>query len=42
MSDVVDTPKVAKTIEEAKARLKKVKKEKIDANTKDAKNKRGY
>lgn len=42
MSSDVEKKKIAKTISEAKARLKNIKSEKIIANTQKAKIKRGY
>lgn len=42
MSNDVEKAKIAKTIREAKTRLKNIKPEKIIANTQKAKVKRGY
>lgn len=41
MTDTMKTPKVAKSIEEAKQRLKKVNKDAVKANNNSAKVKRG-
>ncbi|GAB2190607.1 hypothetical protein [Sessilibacter sp. MAH2] len=42
MTKLVETPNVAKSVEEAKSRLKKADLTKIQSNTKSAKSKRGY
>lgn len=42
MTNTVKTPNVVKSIDEAKAKLKKIKNEKVKENTKKAKDKRGY
>lgn len=42
MSELVKTPNVAKSTQEANERLKKLKDQKIFENTKSAKQKRGY
>ena len=42
MSSNLEKEKIAKTLGEAKARLKNIKPEKINTNTRKAKVKRGY